>query len=230
MSTLIVPTPSVQAALAGPGVAVLEKPVTLASPEVTLPDGTPLTDQTPGVTAGFFLFRRKGSTVTEVWDETLKTFRVLADSVVMSLKPKPLVYRKESGTWEGLFVATADPDAVEAGSTDYLFRTFFQAPFGDSAVAAMSAPTSMLRFLAMIDAAQGGLKVDPPDGATSVTLFLRDSARQPIGSVLLINESGQARIELSNTVGAFVRLTSWGDIIVEPAPGRQVVINGTVMP
>jgi hypothetical protein len=232
VSTLIVPTPAVQAELSGPGLAVLEKPVTIATPGVTLPDGTPLTDQITGITAGFFLFRRKASTVTEVWDETLKSWRVLTDSVVMTLKPKPLAYKKDSGGWEGLFVASADKnvEAVSiAGSTDYLFRTFFQAPWAGSTLAAMSAPTPALRFVAMIDAAQAGLKIDPPDAATEVTLFLRNSAKQIIGSLRLVSELGTAKIELSNTAGAMVRLTSTGNIELETVSGGHLLFNGTLV-
>jgi len=232
VSSLTVPTPAVQAELAGPGLAVLEKPVTIVSAAVTLPDGTPLTDQILGIIAGFFLFRRKASTVTEVWDETLKSWRVLADSVVMTLKPKPLAYKKDTGTWEGLFVASADKN-VEAGSStgsnDYLFRTFFQAPYQGSTLAAMSALPPALRFIAMIDAAQGGLKVDPPAAATEVTLFLRDAAKTIIGSLRLVTELGTAKIELSNTAGARVTLTSAGNIELKPAPGGFVNVNGTVM-
>jgi hypothetical protein len=229
VSTLIVATPSLQAELSGPGVAVLEKPVTLVSPAVTLPDGTPLTDQTPGVVAGFFLFRRKGSTVTEVWDETAKAWRVLADALVMALKPKPLAYKKESGTWEGLFVASTDKGAVETGATDYLFRTFFQVPSGGTTLGALSSATPALHFVAMIDAAQGGLKVVPPEGATEVLLFLRDASKQLIGSVRMVNESGRARIELVGAGGAFVRLTSLGDIELQSATNRHIFHNGIVV-
>jgi hypothetical protein len=225
VTTLIVPTPSVQAALSGPGLAVLEKPVTLVSAGVSLPDGTATTDQTPGVVAGFFVFRRKASTVTEVWDAAQKTWRVLGDNVVMTLQPKPLAYKKETNTWEGLFVASADPGAVEAGSTDYLFRTFFRAPYGNATIAGLSIATSALRFIAMIDAAQGGLKIENPESATEVLLFLRDSAKQLIGSVHLIAESGSARVELTNSTGAFVRLTALGDIELSPKAGRNVIVD-----
>ena len=228
-TTLVVPTPSLQGEFSGPALAVLEKPLTVAAAAVTLPDGTPLTDQIIGVVAGFFLFRRKASAVTEVWDETQKQWRVVADSIVMTLKPKPLAYKKESGTWEGLFVASADKDAVQAGTTDYLFRTFFQAPFGTSTLAALSAPSSSICFVAMNDAAQAGLQIVSPETATQITVFLRDSAKQLIGSLLLINESGKARVELSNTLGAYVRITSDGDIYLQAATGRNVFINGSLV-
>lgn len=227
MSTLSVAAPSLQAALSAPGLAVLEKPVTVAAGAVTLPDGTPLTDQTAGVVAGFFLHRRKGSSITEAWDETQKQWRVPSDALLMTLKPKPLAWKKETGAWEGLFVASADKDAVQAGTTtEYLVRTFFQAPFGGSTLAALSAPSPALRFVAMIDAVQAGLKIESPESATEVTVFLRNSAKQPIGSVLLINKSGSARIELSNSTGAYVRITEDGDILLQSANTRHVYING----
>jgi hypothetical protein len=225
VTTLTVPTPSVQAELSGPGLAVLEKPVKVLSAGVKLPDGTAITDQTPGVVAGFFVFRRKGSTVAEVWDAGRKTWRVLGDNVVKTLQPKPLAFKKETGTWEGLFVASADPGAVEAGSTDYLFRTFFRAPFGNDAISGLSIATAALRFIAMIDAAQAGLKIENPESATEVLLFLRNSAKQLIGSVHLVAELGSARVELTNSAGAVVRLTALGDIELSPKSGRNVYVQ-----
>jgi len=226
VTTISVPTPSVQAELSGPGVAVLEKPVKIVSAGIALPDGSALTDQTPGVTAGFFVFRRKASTVTEVWDAAQKSWRVLGDSNVMTLEPKPLAFKHNSGTWEGLFVASADQGAIEAGSTDYLFRTFFRVPFGTETLAALSATPTPLRFIAMIDAAQAGLKIENPESATEVLLFLRNSAKQPIGSVHIVADSGSARIELTNSAGATVRLTAQGDIELLPRSGRDVYMTG----
>lgn len=224
MTTLAVPAPSVEAKLSGP-LAVLEQPVKLTSAGVTLPDGTAITDETPGAVAGFFLFRKKASTVAEVWDAAQKTWRVLGDNVIVTLPPKPLAFRKESGTWEGLFVAAADPGTVEPGSTDYLFRTFFRAPYGNGTIAGLSAATAPLRFIAMIDAAQGGLKIENPESATEVLVFLRNGAKELIGSVHLVADSGSARVELTNSAGAVVRLTADGDIELSPRNGRNVFVQ-----
>jgi hypothetical protein len=230
VSELFVPAPSLVAELSAPGLAVLEKPVPIAAGAVTLPDGTPLTDQTLGIIAGFFLHRRKGSSITEAWDETQKQWLVPSDAQLMTLKPKPLAYKKDTGAWEGLFVPSADKDAVEAGTTtEYLVRTFFQAPFGGSPLAALSAQSSSIRFVAMIDAVQAGLKIEAPESATEVTVFLRDAAKQEIGSVLLIKESGSARIELSNSTGAYVRITGDGDILLRSSLTRHVYINGSLV-
>lgn len=230
MSALFVPTPSLVAELSAPGLAVLEKPLTIAAGAVTLPDGTPLTDQTLGIVAGFFLHRRKGSSLTEAWDETRKQWLVPSEALLMTLKPKPLAWKKEKSAWEGLFVASADKDAVQAGTTtEYLVRTFFQAPFGGATLAALSAQSPALRFVAMTDAAQAGLKIEAPESATEITVFLRNSAKQPIGSVLLINESGSARIELSNSTGAYVRITSTGDILLQSSTTGHVYINQSLV-
>ena len=232
MSTLLVPTPSLHAELANPGVAILEKPVTIRSNGVTLPDGTPLTDQIIGVAAGFFLYRHNSSTVAEVWDQEAKQWRVLADGAVMALKPKPLAYKSDANRWEGLFVASADKDAVLPGAPEYFVRTFFSAPFGGQMLTALSAHSSPLHFVAMIDAAQGGLKLQPQENTTEVTLFLRNAAKQIIGSARLVNESGTAKIEVTNTAGAAVRLLSNGNIELD-APRVDVTghlfVNGNLV-
>jgi hypothetical protein len=229
VSTLYVPAPKLVAELSGPGLAVLEKPLTIASDAVTLPDGTMLTDQIIGIVAGFFLHRRRGSAVNEAWDETQKQWRVVSDAVLMTLTPKPLAFRKDTGKWEGLFVPSAEKGAVETGTaTVYLVRTFFRAPYGESTLASLSVPSSAISFVAMIDAVQAGLKIEAPESATEVMVFLRDSSKQPIGSVLLINEAGSARIELSNSTGAYVRITAGGDIVLW-SQGGHVYINGSVV-
>jgi hypothetical protein len=231
MTTLLVPLPVLKLEASGPALATLEKPITVTSKLIVLPDGTPITDQTPKAVAGFFLYRQPPSSVaTQIWDQDQKQWRNASDSLAATLKPKPLAFKKgQPAPWEGVFVATTDKDAVQAGAMAYFFRTFFQAPFSNSMLSGFSPPTAPIRFVALADAAQAGIKLESPETAIEIQLFLRNSAKQIIGSVHLINVSGQARIEISNTVGATVVLTEQGDIQLTPAAGRNVVLGGALL-
>lgn len=228
MTRLSVPTPSLKLEPPGPGLATLEKPVTIVSKAVTLPDGTPVTDQLIGITAGYLLYRQTANASgAQVWDPDAKSWKSGTDAVSLTLTPKPLAYKQESGSWEGLFIATVEKGAIEAGDTQYYFRTLFRVPYQDSTLTALSAPTQPIRFVAAADTMQAGINmVDSPETATEMTVYLRDAAKQVIGSVRLINESGTARIDVTNTAGARVRLTPSGDVELRPANGRSVIVDG----
>ena len=232
MANLIVPMPSLKLEPPGPGLATLEMPVTIVGKPVFLPDGTPLTDQVIGLVPGFFLYRQPpGSAYSQIWDSDQKLWKNANDTLAATLKPKPLAYKKDQAAapWEGVFVAAADKDAVQAGPMSYYFRTRYAAPFGGGIIYGFSPPTPSLHFVAAVDTAQAGIKLDAPDSATDVRLFLRNTAKQIIGSVYMSNVSGQARIEISNSAGASVRLTEGGDIELQPAAGRSVVVLGPLV-
>lgn len=226
MSKWSVPAPSLQYDSIGPNVATIEKPVTIVGPAVKLPDNTPVTDQIVGLVAGFLLYRQTpGDPGPQVWDGNAKAWKAGTDAVALTLQPKPLAYKE--GSWEGLFVATADKGAVEAGNIQYSFRTLFRVPYQESTLAAVSLPTTAIRFVAAADAMQAGIQmIDAPESATEMKIYLRNAAKEVIGSVHLVNQSGTARIDVSNTAGARVRLASNGDVELQPANGRSVIVQG----
>jgi hypothetical protein len=223
---LKVPTPSLKLESPGPGLAMLEKPVTIAGPAVKLPDGTAVTDQIVGVVTGFLLYRQTpSSSGPQVWDGDKKAWRAGTDAVSLTLTPKPLALK--SGAWEGVFIATSDKGAVAAGPNAYYFRTLFRVPFNGSTLAALSLPTPQVRFVSAADTMQAGIKIaDAPETATELTIYLRNAAKHEIGSVHFVNDGGTARIDISNSAGALVRLGSNGDITLRPAAGRDVIVLG----
>ncbi len=230
MATLVVPVPTLQFDAVAPGLAALEKPVTVVSKPVALPDGTAITDQLVPMTAGFFLYRQTpASAAAQIWNPDQKLWQTATDSLAATLKPKPLAYQKDQPAWQGVFVAAGEKGAVEAGVNSYSFRTWFQAPFAGSTISGLSAPSAWLKFVSAQDAQQAGVKLLSPETATQIQLFLRDSNKQLIGSVRLSNESGQAKIEISNSAGASVRITAQGDIEIQPANGRNIVLQGSLM-
>ncbi len=228
MSMLSVATPSLKLEPPGPGLATLEKPVTIVSKAVTLPDGTSVTDQIIGVTAGFLTYRQTAdNSGAQVWDAEAKTWKSGTDAVSLALTPKPLAYKPDSDSWEGLFLATTEKGAVEAGGIQYYFRTLFRVPHEGSTLTALSVATAPIRFVAAADTMQAGINmIATPENATEMQVYLRDAAKQIIGSVHLINESGTARIDVTNTAGARVRLAPNGDVELRPADGRSVIVQG----
>jgi len=229
MTVLTIPLPTLQFDAVAPGLATLEKPVTVVSKPVVLPDGGAVTDQLVPMTAGFFLYRQiPSSAFAQVWNTDQKLWQTATDSLAATLKPKPLAYRKEQPAWQGVFVPAGEKGAVEAGINSYFFRTWFQAPFAGSAISGLSAPSALVKFIAGPDAAQAGVKLQPQDAPVEIQLFVRDPNRQLIGSVHLSNDSGQGKIEVSNSTGAVVRITKDGDIEIQPASGRNIVLGGTL--
>ena len=229
MAVLTIPVPTLQSDTVAPGLAMLEKPVTVVSKPVALPDGAAVTDQLVPMTAGFYLYRQiPSSAFAQVWNMDQKLWQTATDSLAATLKPKPLAYQKDQPAWKGVFVPAGEKGAIEAGVNSYFFRTWFQAPFAGSTISGLSAPSALVKFISGPDAAQAGVKLQPQDAPVEIQMFVRDPSRQLIGSVHLSDDSGQAKIEISNSTGAIVRITKDGDIEIQPASGRNIILGGTL--
>lgn len=269
MATLTVQAPTLNFDAVTPGVAVLEKKFELKCGAVSFPDGRTFSQLDLGA-GGFFIYRRQSAAAaTEVWDEDTKEWKPESSVIVDALKPKPFFFKEgEPSPWQAVLVAAGQKDKNNAdqfakqssGFPEYFFRVYFASANNGSRLSGLSTPSSSVRFVNLTDAFRAGIRLndnEKPENATEIEFFLRNSALQLIGSVLLRNVGGSAEIEVAkvdpvtgpvskvkfNTDGsidivsheldltrkAAIRLRASGDIAVEPASGRTTTINNVLV-
>jgi hypothetical protein len=240
MSLLVsTPTLSFEHLPAPPNLAVLEKPVQVLCGVVTFPDGK-IFDQSQQATAGFFVYRQQAG-VTEIWNETTKLWVADPGLALDSFKPKPLAYQpSQPSPWQGLLVPAIEKDTAfdNAAAYDYFIRTYFVSNPSTGSLNGLSPPSSLVKFANLIDSLRAGIKVPDrkkPEDIDEIQLFLRNPSLQIIGSVMIREDAGAARIEIANFDGsspstprAVIRLLPTGDIEIQPAAGREVKIVGSV--
>jgi hypothetical protein len=123
-----------------PGLAVLEKPLTVRCAQVSLPDGTPFGLQHLGA-AGFFIYRRRiAGAPVEIWDETAKQWQPDAGGIPPgNLKPKPFFFKEgDPFPWQGVLVGAMPDGGIDKVSGNlppqflffpqYFFRVYFANP------------------------------------------------------------------------------------------------------
>lgn len=243
MPLMNVPTPTVQYKSVGPGLAALENLLELRSAKVVFPDGAEF-GQASG-TAGFFIYREPSAGPSEIWNDELKQWEADPGPSPGALKPKPLIFKADDAAapWQSPVVPAGQKDKdgkdqfgkARPDFPRYSFRTFFAGESGGVAYEGLSAPTAPVKFVSALDAMRAGIKVgedETPEDATEITLFLKDSSLRVLGSVFIKSEGGTARVEVSNAQAgaqrAVVRLLPNGDIEIQPAAGRSIVLGGPV--
>lgn len=244
MPTLNVPTPTLEFEAVAPGLAALEKPVEVRCGAPTFPDGSPFAEDDLG-TAGFFVYRQQGPATTELWSEGAKRWEPDPGAAVAGFKTRPLVFSQGGAApWRGPLVAAGQKDEghqpqfqpTTADFPRYLFRAYFAASRKGQPFSGLSAPSAPVRFVGLLDAMRAGLGLgdgESPEDATLVRMFLRDANLQFAGLVEIRREGSSAVVEISNREAgsqrAMIRLKSNGDVEVEPAGGRHIVLSGPVL-
>jgi hypothetical protein len=207
-----------------------DKAVTLSCGPVLLPDGSPLVAE--DTTAfGFRLLRRNASGTLQLWDEAATGWVASAETV----DPAPLAF--QDGRWQMILAAMGPKDADgndklatdrASGYPEYLVRCDFRGRDASGTEhAGTSPPSSPLRIYPAGSDHKAGLATTPaiPAAATEIRLYLKDAALVERGSVRITATSGGYRIELV-TPTARVRLESNGDIVLTPASGAKVKVEG----
>ncbi len=235
-----IPTLSFESLPGSPNLTVLEKPLKVLGGAVTFADGKPF-DQSQQAAAGFLIYRQQAG-LTEIWNEAMKLWFPASSTDVASLKPKPFAYQPgEANPWQGLLVPAAEQDTTfkdAATGYQYFVRAYFVSNASTGSLSGLSPPSAQVQFTSLLDSLRAGIK--PRDGkkiddTDEIQLFLRNANRQTIGSVLIREEAGAARVEISNFNGsgtpqAMIRLLPTGDIEIQPAAGREVKILGAMAP
>ena len=243
MPSLAVPTPTLKPVT--DGVALLEKPLEVQCATATFPDGTAFDQNslaTPEAAAGFFIYRRRNASVTEIWNEENKLWEPDPGAALADFKPKPFIFKEgEALPWQTPVVAAGQKDSNDAdqfqkslfGFPQYFFRAFFSATQNGLTSSGLSGASQFVRFVSVIDVMRAGIRVgedETPEDATEVTLFLRNAALTTIGSVEIKSESGTARVEISNRDAAgaqraAIRLLPNGDAEIQAAGASRAVVR-----
>ena len=239
--SLLIPIPTLIEPLSNqplsvfPKLTVLEKPIKVSCGVVTFSDGKTF-EQSQQAIAGFFIYRQQVG-VTEIWNEEMKLWSPDPGTALTTFKPKPLAYQPSTpAPWQGLLVPAAEKDTGfnTASSYDYFIRIYCVSNPSTGSVSGLSPPSSRFKFTSLMNALRAGIK--PRDGSRAddteeIQLFLRNPNLQIIGSVKITSNGGSAQIDIQNqnTSGnplAIVQLLSNGDIVLKPAIGRKVIVEG----
>lgn len=217
-----------------PGVAALEMPLTVSWDAVSL-DGTALAPPDLS-TFGLVTYRRlSAGALREVWAPQARTW--LPDPGTDPRLAQPLAFRADQPRpWQGIVVAAGPTDRTgaavfargAAGFPSYAFAGVFVTPHGDvvqspSSTAVSFAPLSD-RNLMVLGPGDG----EQPANATQARVLLRSPALATIGGLVVRRDSPGAEVTLSNAAGASVVLAPDGSILLRPASGRGVRIDGDV--
>lgn len=235
-----IPTLSFESLPGSPNLTVLEKPLKVLGGAVTFADGKPF-DQSQQATAGFFIYRQQAG-LTEIWNEAMKLWFPASTTDIASLKSKPLAYQAgEANPWQGLLVPATEKDTAfkdYATGYQYSVRAYFVSNASTGSLNGLSPPSAQVQFTGLLDSLRAGIK--PRDGTKiddtdEIQLFLRNDNRQTIGSVLIREEAGAARVEISNFNGAgtpqaVIRLLPTGDIEIQAPTGREIRLRGALAP
>lgn len=214
-----------------------EQPIALTCEPVTFPDGT-LLDEKNALAFGFLLYRKLGS-VTEVWDEPLRQWITVATQL-----PEYQTLFRQNNQWQTLLIAIGQEDqdkkAKFAYQTRYQYqvRCYFRGQDAEGLEHEGISPASpAYQILAPGERDRAGLKLRPesPQNAEEIRLFLKNEALTNEQGKVVIRQAGRSVVVelIGNQIelvagGAKVTLQSDGDIILDPAPGREVNIPGSL--
>ncbi len=222
---------------------MLEEAIDLRLPALVFPDGTPLAaDAVDRI--GAHLYRGAPGS-EEIWNEAEKgwTPRPLDLDSLATLTPLPMQHQDgDPLPWRGLLVAAGQkdkngaPKIVKAigGSPSYRLRALVRAHRDGGDYLGSSPPSADLVFASLADTQRFTVSLDTGDAQTCqrVTIQLKDSGLSPVGLVEIRNTGGR-EVEIANrspggALRARILLLDSGDIQLEPAAGRNVVLAGTL--
>lgn len=213
-----------------------EKPFDLLCGPVVFDDGTLLTPEN-ALQFGFLIYREILGGTTQVWDENSGTWK--------PENPPPELQSlfAMDGKWKSILVAIgakdkASPSGQPKFATDritqfprYSAKCFFKGR--DAAKTEQSGESSRsqsVEILALGEKDRAGLTITPAppkplSEATHISLFLKDASLTERGRVLIEEQSGGFVIELKAN-GASMKMSQQGEILLSPAAGQKVKING----
>lgn len=224
---LIVPRPTLSQNGSASSVLASDKPIQLACGPVTFPDGTALTIASVTQSGfGFLLYRAVAGGAGEVWDESARAW--LPES---SAPGYQLLFYKDD-KWQSVLVAVGQKD--RAGSDKfgagyaYSVRCFFRGKDAQGVEhAGESARSQAVQIVSSEEQNRAGLAIAPrslPTAATELRLFLKDDGLVERGQIIIRRAGGGFQIELLAS-GARLALETSGDIVLTPAPGRDVRVT-----
>jgi hypothetical protein len=235
---LTVPTPQLAYEPLAPGVAALEKPLTVTVGPLAQ-NGSPV-GAADLAASELLTFRRVSSGApVDLWDDASKAWVADPGAQYPAGAAARLAFDEtQPAPWRGLLVAAGTKDAAGnpqfsravAGYPAYWFRARFATKSG---AAALSDATPTVGFLSVADMsliALGPPQGQRPDNATEMHVELRDHApsADTIGGLVITRAWPGAEVSIANAAGAAVVLKPDGSIELRTAPGRAVAVYADI--
>jgi len=237
MFPLPLPAPQFQPDPPG-GPLALEKAVKLRLAPLAFADGTPLAGDAID-RIGVHVYR-SATGADEIWNETERRWMAVPPALD-ALAPLPLQFKAgEALPWQGILVAAGQKDrngapkivAAAGGQPRYRLRAFVKAHRDGGLYQGLSDASADLVFVSLADTQRFAVSLDSGDAqtCTRVRLLLKDGALAPAGYVEIRSDGGR-EVEIANcaaggAVRARIVLLDSGDIRLEPAAGRSIVLAG----
>jgi hypothetical protein len=243
MSELTIGVPTLEFEEAGTGIALLEKPVTVATGEVRNGDGGVL-ENFKFAASGFLTYRtRAAGAEVEVWNESAGLWQAEAGVDIDTLPTNAMIYNQgESKPWSGILVAAGAQDnagfdkfeAATSGYPRYFFRARFVTNDENNPRQGMSTSSEALNFVSLTDAMRAGLQLEPhkePTDTDEIELYLRNTSLRTVGRVFATIDGSSARIEIANFNSGgdhvcAVILQPDGSIELSPGTSATVIVSG----
>lgn len=237
MSALGVPVPELAWKPPG-GAPQLQQPVDLKLPVLLFPDGAEATEADAQI-VGAYVYRL-GVAGEELWNETEQRWTEVP-AEPGALPPLALTYKAgDPFPWQGMLVAIGQKDkddnprfaAASGGAPSYRLRAYARFQRDGVEFTGLSAPSPELQF---VDAQQGErfkVLMDPEDlqQVQEIRLLLKNASLDEAGYLKITTRGGQqveiANCDASGNALASVLLRADGSILLQPAPGRKVVLGG----
>jgi hypothetical protein len=231
---LLVPTPQLQQSGSSSPVLLAEKPIGLLCSPVAFADGTRLTALS-AIKSTFLVYRQLFGGGQEVWDDQVRNWSPLSSTI----KQQSLFWNDKDQTWRSILVAIGNKDSAGndtfatnplTGFPLYTTKCFFSGR--DSAKTQQDGQSPASAPVAILAAGQNnhaGLAMDPndPSSATQIYLFLKDNLLMERGRIAISQDSSGFHVHLT-AGGASVVLSDTGEIVLNPASGRAVQVNGDI--
>jgi hypothetical protein len=242
MTPLLLPVPQVSWKTGA--APQLEQPVELGLPALAYPDGAPLDPRSGLATLGVFVYRSAGAG-EDLWNEEEQQWQPAPAGLeaLAALKPLALVPASRKNAphpWQSVLVAAGQTDKDQArrfaaavgGTPRYRVRAYAAARRGETQYAGLSAASADLAFVSAEEQKRFVVVMEPESiqECGRVRLQLRNASLQEAAFIELRAASGR-EVEISTRTGsgaqlARVLLEASGDIRLEPAPGRRILLGG----
>ncbi|MCK0509719.1 hypothetical protein [Aromatoleum buckelii] len=219
----------------------IERVVNVCLAPLAFADGTALAGDAID-RIGVHLYRAAAG-ADEIWNDAEQRWgpAPLDLDALAPLPPLPLVFKAGAALpWQGILVAAGAKDRNGApkiakatgGNPRYRLRAFVEAHRDGGVYRGLSDPSADLVFASLADTQRFAVSLDTGDAQTCerARLLLKDSALAAAGFVEIRANSGR-EVEIAScapdgAVRARIVLLDNGDIRLQPAPGRSIVLAG----